>query len=144
MNDLTTDDNLLTDDSPTAKDLAGQFVRPSYSFKGEDLRPFTAGTDLLFNQVLDRNDASMTCILSFVFVHRQKIARDELLNLCWDKTKFRGALIDWIDSLGELTLQDKRDATALFEEMRGWARKSSVEIVPDAAEKKTKASRRRK
>src|SRR5437667_7125348 len=110
MNDISIDDNRLTEeDSPTPKDLARQFVSPDYYFKGEELRPYTAGTDLLFNQVLDRNDAAMTCILAFLFVHRKKIPRDELLNLCWDKNKFRGALIDWIDSMGELTLADKEE-----------------------------------
>lgn len=147
MNNLSTDENLLANDpDPTAADLSGQFTHPGYSFKGEALRPYTAGTDLLFHQVLDRHDAPVTLFLAFIFIHLKRWegdGRSKLLELCWDKLAFRAALIDWIESLGELTLEDKSEATRLFEEMRGWARKTSVEVVPDGAQKKTKATRPR-
>jgi hypothetical protein len=51
--------------------------------KGEPLRPYTAGSDLLFTQVLDRAQP---------------------LELCWDKMKFRARLLEWIDSLSALDL----------------------------------------
>src|SRR5882724_203189 len=72
-NDLSTDDNLLASAEPTPGELAREFVHPGYNFKGEPLKPYTAGTDLLFTQVLDRNDATMTAILSFIFIHRSTI-----------------------------------------------------------------------
>jgi len=152
-NDLSEDENPLAE-TPTARDLAKQFVHPTYSFKGQDLEPYTAGTDLLFNQVLDRNDKPMTLILSFIFVqlssHYQNDDRgereptDEFFEQCWDNTKYKRAFYRWTNSLGTLSNQEKSEATALFEDMRGWAQKSSVEVVPDINQKKTKASRPRK
>jgi hypothetical protein len=139
--DLTTDDSTgaVGDELDQTSRLANQFTHPGYSFKGQALRPYTAGTDLLFNQVLDRNDAPLTIFLSFIFIHLHE--RERLFALCWDKLKFRAALFDWIDSLGQLSNEDRTEAMNLFEEIRGWARKSSVEVV-DAPEKKTKATRR--
>ena len=68
--------------------------------KGEPLRPSSAGSDLLFTQVLDRTDAVVSSILSLIFVGREKIDRTQPLELCWDKMKFRAGLLEWIDSLG--------------------------------------------
>ncbi len=123
----------------TETELANQFIHPGYSFKGQPLRPYTAGTDLLFNQVLDRSDAPHTIFLSFIFIHMRE--RRELFSLCWDKLEFRAALFEWIDSLGFLSNEDREEAMNLFEEIRGWARKSSVEVV-DSPQKKTRATRR--
>jgi hypothetical protein len=142
--DLTSDDDIGDpENAVTDNALAKQFLHPGYTFKGMQLRPYTAGTDLLFNQVLDRNDAPFTIFLSFIFIHVRE--RKELRMLCWDKEKFREALLDWVDSIGQLSNEDKTEAMNLFEEMRGWAQKSSVEVIPDAAasQKKTKANRRR-
>jgi len=143
--DLTEDENIGSgEQAASANDLTKQFLHPGYAFKGHALRPYTAGTDLLFNQVLDRNDAPFTIFLAFIFIHVHD--REKLVALCWDKLKFRSALLDWIDSLGELTGEDKTEAMNLFEEIRGWARKSSVEVIPDSAlpEKKTKATGRQR
>jgi hypothetical protein len=166
--DISTDDDILNKDEPTPQELSGEFVRQCFSFKGQELRPYTAGTDLLFTQVLDRADAPMTLILAFIFIHLKErwtsdrgqrsevrgqqekssiyasIPSSELLALCWNKEKFRMALFAWMESLGELTIADKDAATNLFAEMREGAKKSSVEVVPEGTEKKTKASRRRK
>ena len=143
--DLSSDDGVLTT-GPTHAELAREFVNPGYYFKGQPLRPYTAGTDLLFSQVLDRNDATMTAIMSFIFIHREAITREELLTLCWDKTKFRAALLDWIESLGQLSEADKKEADDAFLAMRTAAQKSQVEIIPDdlTSQKKMKASRRLK
>src|SRR5947207_12230419 len=96
--DLSTDDNLLANDEPTSAELGREFTNPGYHFKGEPLKPYTAGTDLLFTQVLDRNDATRTAVMSFIFIHLQK-DRARLLDLCWDKTKFRTALLEWIEQI---------------------------------------------
>jgi hypothetical protein len=132
-----TDDDALGDVDTTQRDLSKQFLHAGYTFKGMPLRPYTAGTDLLFNQVLDRNDAPFTIFLTFVFIHIEE--RTKLIGLCWDKAKFREALLIWVDSLGALTNEDKQEAMTLFEDVRGWARKSSVEVD----EKKTTKAKRR-
>jgi hypothetical protein len=155
--DLTTDDEInegAAAASATENDLARQFLHTGYSFKGQQLRPYTAGTDLLFNQVLDRNDAPFTIFLSFIFIHqacnwtlneqKKLVPTREFLLACWDKLSFRAALLEWIDSLGAISNADKMDAMNLFEEIRGWARKSSVEVIPDPGQKKTKATRRQR
>jgi len=141
--DLTADDQIGDIETVPHIDLEKQFVHPGYTFKGLPLRPYTAGTDLLFNQVLDQNDAPFTVFLAFIFIHVHE--RHKLIGLCWDKGKFRVALLDWIDSLGPLTTEDKAEAMNLFEDVRGWARKSTVEVVPDPRfpEKKTKAKHQR-
>jgi hypothetical protein len=141
--DLTSDENLGLGTAGSAE-LERQFVRPGYVWRGLALRPYTAGTDLLFNQILDRGDAPFTIFLEFIFIHIED--REKLIELCWDKLKFREALLNWIDSLGELTTADKTQAMELFEEIRGWARKSSVEVLPDPElpQKKTTAKPRRR
>src|SRR5436190_633761 len=114
--DLTTDDAIGDAENVTDNALAKQFLHPGYTFKGIPLRPYTSGTDLLFNQVLDHNDAPFTIFLSFIFLHVRE--RNELIRLCWDKEKFREAFLDWLDSLGQLSNEDKTDAMTLFEEIR--------------------------
>jgi hypothetical protein len=138
--DLSTDENLGS--AGNDGELAKQFLRPPYTWRGLELRPYTAGTDLLFSQVLDRNDAPSTIFLSFIFIHVHD--PEKLIELCWDKLEYRKALINWIESLGEVTSEDKIAAMELFEQIRGWARKSSVEVIPDPSlpEKKTKAKNR--
>jgi hypothetical protein len=146
MNDLSEDTDLLKKEEPTDEQLSREFVRPAYSFKGETLRPYTAGTSLLFSQVLDRNDAAQIAVLAFIFIHRTSIPREKLLELCWDKIKFRAALLDWMDSLGPFTQADQNEADDIFVEMRRSAEQSVVEPKPDASspQKKTKGSRQRK
>jgi hypothetical protein len=68
--------------------------------KTESLRPYSAGSNLLFTQVLDRTDAVVSSILSLIFVDREKIDRTQPIELCWDKMKFRAGLLEWIDALG--------------------------------------------
>jgi len=141
--DLTEDETIGEIETVNENDLAKQFVQPGYTFKGLPLKPYTAGTDLLFSQIIDQNDSPQTIFLSFIFVHVRD--RTEMIKLCWDKEKFRGAFLDWADSIGPITKEDHMTALNLFEEIRGWAKKSTVEIVPDPdfPEKKTKAKRQR-
>lgn len=142
--DISTDQDLGDEAAEQSNDLAKQFLHPGYTWRGLALRPYTGGTDLLFNQIFDNNDAPFTIFLSFIFVHVEE--REKLIALCWDKLKFRQALLAWIDELGPLSNEDKTAAMELFEEVRSWARKSAVEVIPDDSlgQKKTKANRRRR
>jgi hypothetical protein len=139
--DLSTDTDLLTSDEPTSEELAREFTRPGFSWMGQRLQPYTSGTDLLFTQVLDRNDATRTAVMAFIFIHTLK-DRERLLDLCWDKTKFRTALIEWIEKTAP-TPDDYAEADNLFVQIREGARKTSVAVIPEGTEKKTKATRRR-
>jgi hypothetical protein len=134
--DLTIDDNLDNQES----DLEKQFLHPAYTWRGISLRPYSAATEQLFKQIWDQADVAETVFLEFVFIHIED--REKLKVLCWDKPLFRGAFLDWLESLGTLTNEDYLAAMEFFEDVRNWARKSSVEVIPDPAlpEKKTKAT----
>jgi hypothetical protein len=134
--DLTIDDNLDNQES----DLEKQFLHPGYTWHGIPLRPYSAATEQLFKQVWDQSDVAETVFLEFIFIHIED--REKLKVLCWDKPLFRGAFLDWLESLGTLTNEDYLKAMEFFEDVRNWARKSSVEVIPDPAlpEKKTKAT----
>jgi hypothetical protein len=133
--DISSDDN-----QKESNDLENQFLHPGYTWHGLTLRPYTAGTNALFKNILDYSDAPETIFLSFIFIHVED--REKLKILCKDKGKFFSALIDWLDTLGEVTSEDELAAMEIFEEIRGWARKSSVEVIPDPTlpEKKTRAT----
>jgi hypothetical protein len=150
--DLTIDEDILASDGPTHSDLSREFTRPNFSFKGNALRPITAGSNQLFSQVLDRNDANTTAILSFIFIHCEskwkssvKTGKWEptsgLLDLCWDKNRFRAALLEWVDTLGEI---DHKETGDLFEAMNKSSKKGVVDPLPEPDQKKTKAKRRAK
>lgn len=135
--DLTLDDEQDT----TNEDLEKEFVRPAYTFRGEQLAPYTAGTDLLFRQVTDRNDDAMTVFMAFIFLHLQP--RDTLLTLCWNKLEFRKALVSWMDKIGLLSNDEQNEVVQLFTDIRGAAIKASVELTDDKKKSK-KATTRRK
>jgi hypothetical protein len=134
--DLTIDDNLDSQES----DLEKQFLHPGYTWHGIPLRPYSAATEQLFKQVWDQADVAETVFLEFIFIHIED--REKLKVICWDKPLFRGAFLDWLESLGTLTNEDYIAAMEFFEDVRNWARKSSVEVIPDPTlpEKKTKAT----
>jgi hypothetical protein len=142
MEDTTTDETLSEADQ--SDELAKQFFKPAYTWRGLSLRPYTGGTDFLFNQIIDSNDAPFTIFLTFIFIHICE--PDRLVALCWDKLEFRKALMAWIDEIGPISTEDKESAMQLFEDVRGWARKSSIEVIPDDSlpQKKTRASRRQR
>lgn len=136
--DLTNDEKLGEDEE--SNDLAKQFLHPGYTWRGLALRPYSAATEQLFKQIWDRADVAETVFLEFVFIHVED--REKLKVLCWDKPLFRTAFLDWLESLGMLTNEDYLAAMEFFEEVRNWAQKSSVEVIPDPSlpEKKTKAT----
>jgi hypothetical protein len=133
--DLTIDDNLRESD-----ELEKQFLHPGYTWRGLALRPYSYGSYLMFKNILNPNDAPEMFFMQFIFVLLYD--REKLKLLCRDKAKFFSEFIDWSDSLGEVTTDDELAAMKIFEEIRGWAQKSSVEVVPDPTlpEKKTAAT----
>jgi len=134
--DLTVDENI--GDGADDPELTKQFFRSQYSWKGIALRPYTAGTDFLFTQILDHADAPFTIFMEFIFLHT--LEDKKAVDLCWDKSRFRLAMLAWLDELGPVSNEDRISAMELFEEIRGWARKSSVEVKPDEAQKKTEVT----
>jgi hypothetical protein len=142
MEDTTTDETLSQADG--SDELAKQFLHPGYSWRGLPLRPYGVSTEILFRNAVDyQNDQWEMICLTFMFVHLYD--REKLIDLCWNKREFRKALLQWAEEL-ELKSDDYIRAMELFEEIRGMARKSSIEVVPDPdlPQKKTRASRRQR
>jgi hypothetical protein len=160
--------------SSSAEDLTREFVRPSSSYAwktsegtSHSLWSLCNGGEVLYDQVIDRvADSDLTLVLIWIFIYlkrgipvfdlagRQVGTRDAiepaeewesyLVPLAWDKIKFRGAFLRWLNSLGKLTGADKLGACRLFDEMHGWASKSAVIPAKIIGQKKTMARRQRK
>jgi hypothetical protein len=135
--DLSDDENFAQDGE---KELTKQLFKSGYSWKGIPLKPYSAATDWLFDQLFDEADAAYTIFLKFIFLHT--LEEENAIDLCWDRPRFRRAMLKWIKQIGPLSNEDKAAAMDLFEEIRGWARKSSVEVIPDPSlpQKKTEAT----
>jgi hypothetical protein len=135
--DLSNDENFR--DGAEEKGLTDQFFRAGYYWKGIALKPYTVGTDWLFSQILDPDDAPFTIFLEFIFIHTLDEAK--AIDLCWKKPEFRLAMLKWLNSLDSpISNDDKIAAMELFEDARQWARKSSVEVIPDDSQKKREAT----
>ena len=144
--DLTQDDQIAAPISVVEKPKS-EFTRPTYSFKGADLFPFTYGYELLFNQVRDPEDTGLFTWLAFVYILRKRqtdeTAKDHQLWACrlaWKVEGFRIELMQWMDTIGPFATEDKIEAKRIYEESMKAAAETSVEAVPDrkrSAQKKT-------
>ncbi len=148
--DLTQDEEIAAPLSVVEKPKS-EFTRPTYSFKGADLFPFTYGYELLFNQVRDPEDTGLYTWLGFVYLLRKRDPketgeehRDWAIGLAWQVKNFRRALMDWMDLDGPFTNEDKIEAKRIYEESMKAAAETSVEAVPDRKRSVQKKTRHRK
>jgi hypothetical protein len=147
-------------------DLQREFVRPenTLQWKGHELWRICNGGEILFNSVIDVADSNMTCILIWIFIHLKRgfpllnekgeetghrdatePAEDfehHLVALCWNKIRFRGEFLRWLDTLGNLTTEDKKAAVKIFDDEHGFSDKSAVMPVKTIGQKKTTAKPR--
>jgi hypothetical protein len=108
-------------------ELNGSFVSPEREFKGQKLAPYTEGSRLLLLQIRDDGDSSIYFIYSFLFIHIMlKKNRKEIINLVWDKTKFRETLFEFMSGL---TSADLVEATALVSSVIEEASRGQVEVI---------------
>jgi len=147
--DLTPDDQIST--LSVVEKPKSEFVRPAYSFKGNQLFPFTYGYELLFNQVRDAEDTGLFTWLAFVYLLRkhednesEESHRKWAIKLCWKVDDFRLALSSWMDIHGPFTNQDKLDAKLIYEENMKAIADTTVEAVPDRKAAQKKTSRQKK
>jgi hypothetical protein len=141
-------DEAITSTFDIVEKPKSEFVRPSYSFKGADLWPFTYGYELLFNQVRDPEDTGLYTWFGFVYLLRKQDPKETTnehrawaIGIAWKVSAFRDALVTWMDEHGPFTTEDKIEAKRIYEESMKAAAETSVEIVPDrnrSAEKKTR------
>ncbi len=151
--DLTPDEEIAAPLSVVEKPKS-EFTRPTYSFKGAELFPFTYGYELLFNQVRDPEDTGLYTWLGFIYlllkrkVDGEKGLRDETtdehrawaIGIAWRVSVFRDALVTWMDENGPFMTEDKIEAKRIYEENMKAAAETSVEVVPDrkrSSQKKT-------
>jgi hypothetical protein len=143
----TTQDSELEAPVSIVEKPKSEFVRPTYSFKGEELFPFTYGYELLFNQVRDAEDTGLFTWLAFVFLLRKNEPKETefahrkwAISIAWKVNDFRMALTSWMDSDGPFSTEDKIEAKRIYEENMKAASETSVEVVPDrkrSSQKKT-------
>ncbi len=148
--DLTQDDQIEAPISVVEKPKS-EFTRPTYSFKGADLFPFTYGYELLFNQVRDPEDTGLYTWLGFVYLLRKSHPvetdiqhRAWAIGIAWKVSSFRESLILWMDEHGPFTTEDKIEAKRIYEESMKAAAETSVEAVPDRKRSVQKKTRHQK
>ena len=149
LEDLTPDEDITSPISVVEKPKS-ELTRPTYSFKGADLFPFTYGYELLFNQVRDPEDTGLYTWLGFVYLlrKREKETKDEhrdwAIRLAWKVEDFRRSLMQWMDDEGPFTTEDKIEAKRIYEESMKAAAETSVEAVPDRKRSVQKKTRHQK
>lgn len=136
--DQTTDDEIAMPKRGGELHISrSEFTRPSYSFKGVELFPFTYGYELLFNQVRDAEDTGLYTWFAFVFLLLRR-GKEETSNIhkawaistAWKVDNFRTALTDWMDENGPFTNEDKLEAKRIYEENMKAIADTTVEPVP--------------
>ena len=95
MSDL----DFIKDDEALGKNLDKTFALGERQFKGEKLNKFTLGHRIILNQIREEADSTEFFIWSTLFCLVTK--RERLVELGWDKNKFRGAVLDWADKFVE-------------------------------------------
>jgi len=95
MSDL----DFVKDDEVLAKNLDKTFALGERQFKGQKLNKFTLGHRIILNQVREEQDSTEFFIWSTLFC--LTTPREKLVELGWDKNKFRGAVLDWADKFVE-------------------------------------------
>ncbi len=128
-----------------------EFVRPTYSFKGTELFPFTYGYELLFNQVRDAEDTGLFTWLAFVYLLLKRSLQEQeqdhrkwAIRVCWKVEDFRLSLANWMDGFGPFSTEDKIEAKRIYEENMKAAAETSVEVVPDRKRTSQKKTQRQK
>ncbi len=145
--DLTQDEEIAAPLSVVEKPKS-EFTRPTYSFKGAELFPFTYGYELLFNQIRDPEDTGLYTWMGFIFLlhkHGPNQTRDMhrkwAISLAWVVNNFREALMTWMDEIGPFTTEDKLEAKRIYEESMKAAAETSVEVIPDRKRSPQKKTR---
>ncbi len=106
-------------------------IRPAREFKGKELRPYSRGTRLLFQQVLSPNDSATFRVLAFVYIHLNPA--EEMVKLCWNQEAFRLAVLAFAETLSPA---DEQEADRVTDEMIKADRASEVAPAGDGSGKK--------
>jgi hypothetical protein len=108
MSDL----DFVKDDEVLAKNLDKTFALGERQFKGQKLNKFTLGHRIILNQIREEQDSTEFFIWSTLFC--LITPRQKLVELGWDKNKFRGSVLDWADNFVE---EDFIEAVKIVEDV---------------------------
>lgn len=108
MSDL----DFIKDEEILNKNLDKTFALGERQFKGQKLNKFTLGHRIILNQVREEQDSTEFFIWSTLFC--LVTPREKLVELGWDKNKFRGAVLDWADKFAE---EDFVEAVKIVEDV---------------------------
>lgn len=108
MSDL----DFVKDDEVLTKNLDKTFALGERQFKGQKLNKFTLGHRIILNQIREEQDSTEFFIWSTLFC--LITPRQKLVELGWDKNKFRGAVLDWADNFVE---EDFIEAVKIVEDV---------------------------
>jgi hypothetical protein len=126
--------DFVNDDQPIKKDIENaSFALNQRQFKGQRLNKFTLGHRIVLNQIREPDDSVEFFIWSTVFSLIK--SRDEVINLAWNKARFRKAVIDWVDTMRQEDFDEAvKVVNSIYEEING----SAVEVLDgvDADKKK--------
>ena len=152
IEDQTPDDSIILMGKDGEKPKS-EFTRPAYSFKGNELFPFTYGYELLFNQVRDAEDTGLYTWLAFVYLLYRKTRGDSqesesehrkwAISIAWRVETFREALTAWVDAIGPITTEDKIEAKRIYEENMKAIADATVEPTPVRGKAQKKTSRQK-
>ena len=108
MSDL----DFIKDEEILNKNLDKTFALGERQFKGQKLNKFTLGHRIILNQVREEQDSTEFFIWSTLFC--LVTPREKLVELGWDKNKFRGAVLNWADKFVE---EDFVEAVKIVEDV---------------------------
>lgn len=120
-------------DEEAIKSVDAPFALNQRSFKGQKLNKFTLGHRIVLNQIREPDDSVEFFIWSTVFSLIK--TRDEVIELAWSKSKFRKAVIDWVDNMNQGDFDEAvKLVNSIYEEINN----SSVDVLdkPDSDKKK--------
>ncbi len=121
--------------------LEKEMIRPSRTFKGEELWPCTKGVRMLYEQATIPNDTILFCCLAFVYLITKRggatfkdDARKHLCGIVWDNpSAFRAEILEFRDSL---TNEETQDAIKLADEELSLGLFSAVQAESTPGKKK--------
>src|SRR6267142_1273775 len=125
-------DDLITPESELQETQQREQVRPKYSFKGQELAPYSRGTRILYGMISDDRDLVIYRVMAFLYIHLNP--RSEVIPMVWgDINKFREKMIDYRETLSD---QDIEEANKLVDEILRSDAETRVVAEPETDGKK--------
>lgn len=123
-------DELITPESDFQITQEREQIRPLAVFKGKELAPYSRGTRILYNMVIDDKDLVIYRVLAFLYVHLHP--RPDVIRLAWgDLNKFRETILEFRETL---TDADEAEAQRIVDELLKADASTRVVAEPDNAD----------